>query len=129
MLTRVLLIVAGTICVVLGTIGIVVPLLPTVPFYLLAGVCFARSSRSFHYWIFHNRWFGKFLRDYVEGKGIPRSTKIISVTILWIVIAYSFFVLPSDWMRALSFVIGIGVTIHLAMLRTYRKPSGRSELD
>ncbi len=64
------LIVAGTICVCLGVAGIFLPLLPTTPFLLLAAVCYAGSSPRFYHWLMNNRWFGRYIKNYREGKGL-----------------------------------------------------------
>jgi uncharacterized membrane protein YbaN (DUF454 family) len=68
---RRLLIVAGTLFTGLGIIGIFVPILPTTPFLLLAAACFMRSSERFYHWLINNRILGAYVRDYMEGKGIP----------------------------------------------------------
>ena len=62
-----LLIAAGTLCVVLGVIGMFIPVLPTTPFLLLAAVCYGRSSKRFYHWLLTNRWFGEYIRNYREG--------------------------------------------------------------
>ncbi len=70
---RTLLIVCGTLCVGLAVVGIFVPILPTTPFLLLAAVCYARSSQRFLAWLLTNRWFGSYIKNYREGRGIPVS--------------------------------------------------------
>ena len=117
-----MLITAGTICVGLGALGIFLPLLPTTPFLLLAAACYIRSSEKFYRWLITNRWFGSYIRNYREGRGVPRSTKIIAVGLLWITIGYSaLFVVGSLFFRAILILIAIGVTTHLVLLKTYRR--------
>ena len=118
---KTLLITAGTTCVLLGTLGVLIPVLPTTPFLLLAAACYARSSDRFYQWLISNRLFGRYIRNYREGKGIPLRTKVVALTLLWLTIGYSaFFVLDSLILRLLLLAIAIGVTIHLVVARTYR---------
>ena len=121
-LSKWLLITAGSICVVLGTLGIFLPLLPTTPFLLLAAAAYIRSSRRFYDWLLSNRLFGTYIRDYREGRGVPLGTKIVALALLWITIGYSFFYVTSNWIvRTILIVIVIGVTVHLVTLKTLRK--------
>lgn len=60
---------------VLGTIGTAVPLLPTVPFYLLATICFAKSSERLHTWFIGTKLYKDNLESYVRGQGMTRKTK------------------------------------------------------
>lgn len=115
--------VAGTICVGLGAIGIFVPLLPTTPFLLLAAVCFARSSPRLLHWLTHNRWFGRYLRIYREGRGIPRREKILTIALLWITIAIAIWLFADHlWLRLALVLIATAVTIHLLRIKTYTAP-------
>ena len=80
---RVVWAVCGFICVGLGAIGIVLPLLPTVPFMLLAAFCFARSSEALHRWLIEHPTFGPPIEDWNERGAISRRAKVLaSIAIL-----------------------------------------------
>lgn len=115
---RLALILAGLISATLGTIGAFVPLLPTTPFLLLASYCFIRSSDKLYNWLIHHRFFGKFIRDYVERKTIDPKIMYITLAILWGSILSSIVFLDVRiWIKLVLLAIAIGVTIHLAKLR------------
>jgi uncharacterized membrane protein YbaN (DUF454 family) len=117
-----LLTLVGTISLGLGILGIFLPLLPTTPFLLLAAACYSRSSRRFSNWLSGNRLFGKFIKDYQEGKGIPLKLKIFSILLLWITIGCSAaFAVQMLAVRAILVVIAFGVTIHILSIRTHRQ--------
>ena len=78
-LTRIIYMLAGLCCVGLGALGAVLPLLPTVPFMLLALACFARSSQRFHDWLFHHKRFGPPLQQWSQHRVIPRRAKIVAL--------------------------------------------------
>ena len=75
-MSRILFLSIGGISAVLGTIGAFVPLLPTVPLYLLAALCFAKGSRRLHDWFVSTEMYQKHLKSYAEGKGLTRRTKL-----------------------------------------------------
>ncbi|UCH62722.1 MAG: YbaN family protein [Fidelibacterota bacterium] len=103
-------------------LGIFLPLLPTTPFLLLAAACYIRSSDKFYHWLIANRWFGRYIRNYREGRGVPLSTKVIAIGLLWITIGYSvFFMVDILALRILLILIAVGVTTHLVLLKTYRR--------
>ncbi|MEJ2241885.1 MAG: YbaN family protein [Candidatus Bathyarchaeota archaeon] len=120
-IVRVFFFVVGTISLVLGGIGIVLPLLPTTPFLLLSLACYLRSSTRMTHWILNNKYFGKYIRNYKEGKGIPLKTKIFAIIVLWISIVISaIFIINILIVQIILFAIASGVTIHLIRLPTYR---------
>ena len=119
---RWLLIIAGTVCVGLGILGIFLPVLPTTPFLLLAAVCYARSSQRLYHWLLNNRWFGRYISNYLQGKGIPLKLKIWTICLLWIAILSSIiFAVELLAVRILLAVIAVGVTTHLLMVPTLKE--------
>lgn len=116
------MIVAGSISLGLGTLGIIVPVLPTTPFLLLAVACFMRSSERLLNWLLNNRWFGKYIRNYQEGKGIPKKTKIVALSFLWITIIYSTCFIVEEILIAqvALLLVAVGVTIHLIRTPTFK---------
>ncbi len=121
-----LLIISGTICVGLGILGMFLPLLPTTPFLLLAGYCYTRSSKRFYKWLINNRWCGEYIRNYQEGKGMLLKHKVLAITLLWLTISYSIWVVSAWWIRVLLCAIAGGVSIHLLKLKTYRPPAEKA---
>ena len=118
-MTRTLLIFSGTFFLVLGILGIFLPILPTTPFLLLASFCYARSSQKFYRWLLNNRLCGAYIKNYIEGRGIPLKQKIFTLLLLWLTIGYSaIFIVPVVWVKILLAVIAIAVTIHLVKIKT-----------
>lgn len=103
----------GIVAVILGVLGIFLPLLPTTPFLLLASACFARASPRMHNWLRTNRVFGKYLRDYENGAGIPLRGKVWILIFMWGSMSYSLWRSDALWLRLLIITIGTCVTIYL----------------
>ncbi|MEE9594782.1 MAG: YbaN family protein [Candidatus Hydrothermarchaeales archaeon] len=121
-LRRWVLIIAGTFFAGLGFLGIFLPILPTTPFLLLAAACYAKSSKRLYNWLLTNRWFGNYLKNYREGKGVPLKVKILSISLLWITITYSVvFIVHIFLLRIILTLVAIGVTIHLLSIRTLKQ--------
>lgn len=120
-LAKTLLIISGTLCVVLAVLGMFLPVLPTTPFLLLAGVCYARSSKRFYHWLMTNRWFGEYIRNYREGRGIPLKQKILTILLLWLTIGYAvLFVVLAWWIKFILLGTAVGVTVHLLRIKTFK---------
>ena len=117
-----ILVVSGTFFLVLGIIGIFIPLLPTTPFLLLAAACFARGSKKFYNWLINNKWLGQYIKNYQEGRGIPLTVKIISIIFLWVTIIFSAIIIVSNYyIQIILIIIAIGVTIHILTIKTMKK--------
>ena len=111
----------GILSVGLGIIGAFLPVMSTVPFLLVALFCFERSSKKYHDVILNNKYFGKILRDYYEGKGLTTSIKIKTILFLTCGIAFSFYKVQHLHLRIMLAVIWLGVTIHIVLLKTKPK--------
>ena len=83
-------IVLGCLCVGLGSIGSVLPILPTVPFLLLAAFFFAKSSERLHIWFIHTRLYKDNLESYVRVRGMTKKTKIRIVAVVTIMMGIGF---------------------------------------
>ena len=110
----------GFLFVGLGILGIFVPVLPTTVFFLLAAACFARSSPRFYHWLLHNRWFGSYIRNYREGRGLPMRHKVFTVSLLWLTIGVTVVLLSQWWLRLLLLAVAAGVSWHVLAIKTYR---------
>ncbi len=120
-LSRILLIVAGSISVILAVVGMFFPVLPTTPFLLLAAFCFVRSSPRFYHWLINNRWFGTYIRNYRLGLGLPLKQKVLTIALLWLSIGYTAgFVVSAWWGKLILVGIAAGVSIHLLRIKTHR---------
>ncbi len=87
----------GLLLVALGFIGAVIPLLPTVPFLILALWCFACSSKRFHDWLYHHRLFGPQLQLWEQYQVIPLKAKIIAITSMLLSLGYLICFSPAQW--------------------------------
>jgi len=119
---RYLLIISGTIFLGFGIIGIFLPILPTTPFLLLAAACYARSSKKFYDWLMNNRWFGTYIKNYREGRGVPLKVKVFTISLLWITILASvFFIISNFLVELILIIVAIGVTTHILTIKTFKK--------
>ena len=110
---RILLLVIGSLSIVLGIIGIFLPLLPTTPFLLLAAGCYARSSSVFYNWLISHPVLSKYILGYLEGKGIPRRAKLYTFSIMWLTILISAVVIPLWEVRILLILIAAAVSTYI----------------
>lgn len=115
---KIFLISLGVICVVLGTLGIFLPVLPTTPFLLLASWAFVKSSDRLYHWLMNHRILGRYIKSYLLYRGVTKKHKTIAITTLWLTMALSIYLVDKLWLRVMLVLIGTAVTAHLLMLRT-----------
>lgn len=113
---RIMLIIIGWLAIVLGTLGIVLPLLPTTPFMLLAAWCFARSSPRFHHWLLWRSWFGRYIRHWQQHRALPAGAKPRAILFIILTFAVSLWLVHILWVRIMLLVILSMLLIFMARM-------------
>lgn len=116
---RFLLLAAGHLCLVLGVIGIFLPVLPTVPFILLASVCYAKASQRFYNWIMNHRFFGPPLREWRETRSLPFMVKCSAIGMIVFSAGLSIiFLIPNLWVD-----LAVGATCTAVIIYLWKIPT------
>lgn len=103
----------GWLSIVLGVIGIFLPILPTTPFILLAAWCFARSSQHFHSWLLNHRRLGPIVHAWQSGEGLPRKVRNRVLLLLWVSLISTSLLVAQLWLIPLLAIVGTGTTVYL----------------
>ena len=90
---KVFLIALGFLTLALGTVGVLLPILPTTPFYLVSAVCFAKSSSRLNRWFRGTKLYQKNLATLAHGRGMTRRAKLRIMTTVTIIMAVAFWVM------------------------------------
>lgn len=111
----------GTLSLLLGIVGLFLPVLPTTPFLLLTAFLYMHSSKEWYDRLMTNQITGPIIADYKIHKSIALRKKIVILSMLWItmIINIIWFV-DNIWIDILLFAIALGVTIHILRIRTRR---------
>lgn len=114
-LTRGVWFAGGWVAVGIGSIGIIVPGLPTTVFFIIAAACFSRSSPRFEQWVLTRPGIGPMVRDYRAGLGMPRAAKVAAISSIAVVCSLSAFLAFSSWgLRAGVLALGaVGIAFIL----------------
>ena len=89
-ISKVIFITVGCICLALGTVGIILPILPTVPFFMATAFCFAKSSERLHSWFVSSNMYKKHLQSFVEKRGMLMKTKLTIPTTVTLLMGFGF---------------------------------------
>lgn len=106
---RMLFLAVGSISLVLGTIGVVLPILPTVPFYLLTAFCFANSSQRLHDWFVSTTLYKKYIGTYMRRHGMTLKAKAVLIGTVTAIMLPGFIMMknaPAG--RAIMLIVWIG---------------------
>jgi uncharacterized membrane protein YbaN (DUF454 family) len=97
--------VVGVVFVAVGAVGILMPLLPTTPFLLLAAYCFARSSPKLHDWLLNQPTFGPLISNWDRYGSIDRPTKRIAMIVILLTLGITLVIGVPWWALALQVVV------------------------
>ncbi|MBQ8282535.1 MAG: YbaN family protein [Paraprevotella sp.] len=116
------MIVLGSLALLLGLIGMFVPLLPTTPFLLLSAALYFRSSPRLYAWLLSRPRLGLYIRNFREYRAIPLRAKVVSVSLVWATLVYCAIVVSTVWWgRALFILLAVAISWHILSYKTLRK--------
>ncbi|WP_373875512.1 YbaN family protein [Vibrio agarivorans] len=95
---------AGSLCLLLGALGVFLPLLPTTPFILLASACFMRGSDRMHRWLHQHPTFGPILDNWHQHRAVTRKVKQRGAVLIVLSFCFSIIVVPKVWLKVMLLV-------------------------
>ena len=122
---RVFWIVLGSVCLILGTVGIVLPILPTVPFHLATVYAYTKGSERLHTWFVGTKLYQNHLEEFVEKKGMTMSAKIKMVIVVTLLMGFGFYMM--DEVPVGRIILAIVWVAHLYMVFFRMKTIEESE--
>ena len=119
---RFLLISIGFFFLILGIIGVLLPVMPTIPFFIIASICFSGSSNRLHNMLINNRWIGRHLKNFQEHKGLGLREKVFIILFQWIALGVTtIFLVRIILIKILMIIMALGVTIYILSLKTTKE--------
>jgi uncharacterized membrane protein YbaN (DUF454 family) len=118
LLSKVVLNILGTMFLLVGVLGAVLPLLPATPFLLLASACYVRGSTTLHNWLMSHRYLGPYITNIRDKRGMPIKAKTITIAVLWVSLLFSMYRVDSLLLDSTLLIVGIGVTTLILKLKT-----------
>ena len=129
---KIFFIVAGCICLALGTVGVFLPILPTTPFYLVTLYCFARSSQRLEDWFKGTKLYKKHLESFVEKKGMLMSTKLSILITVTLLMGFGIFFMARKGVWIPCVILGVGWVCQFIyfvfFVKTIKGDAGNEEL-
>lgn len=108
-----LLIAAGLLSFVIGSVGVLLPILPTTPFLLLSGYCFTRSSESFDAWLKQTKLYQFYVADYAKNRSIPRNKKWKILLNIYVLMGLSIWMAPLLAVKVMLTLLTVAQTLFL----------------
>lgn len=121
----------GVLCLALGSIGIFLPILPTVPFYLVALFCFAKGSQRLYSWFTHSKLYHKHLESFVKKKAMTMKTKCSIVGTVTVVMGLGFFFMSRvPVARVILVIVWVAHVIYFfGVVKTQKNENGEGSHD
>lgn len=100
-------IMAGLLCMVLGSIGIVLPILPTTPFFLLAAVMFGKGSKVIYQWFISTKLYQKHVASFVQSKSMTARAKVCLLGMVTVVLIIATIIASNWWIRGVLIMVAL----------------------
>ncbi len=110
--------IVGSVALILGFLGLFLPLLPTTPFWLLTAYCYLRGCTRLYNWAMSIPVFNKVVENFRIHRAIPHRVKVVAVSTLWITLSLSGYWAGRLWVALLLLAVGVGVTWHILSYKT-----------
>ena len=118
-LKRRLLFAAGHVCVLLGLLALLLPVIPTSPFLIVGAACYARSSEKFYNLLLQNKYCGPMIRQWERNRCIEKKFKLAALAVLAVAFASSSFLFLEGWpARALLMTFGLAAMVFVVSIPT-----------
>lgn len=124
---KVFWLVIGFLCLALGTIGVFLPVLPTVPFYLVTAFSFAKSSERLHNWFVNTKLYKKNLESFVERKAMTLKTKLSILISVTLVMGFGFFMMVRKGIWIPCIILALVWLCHIGYFMFRVKTEKRTE--
>lgn len=111
-------VVLGTLSLGVGMIGVVIPVLPTTPFLLIASFFYLRSSKRMYNWLLNHKVFGSYIYCYMKHRGVSKKAKTGTLIFLWSTLILSMVMIPGWPIKLFLLVVGVAVSTHIMLLKT-----------
>lgn len=111
----------GALALVMGGIGLFLPIWPTTPFVLCAAGCFGASSPKLYRRLESTRYFGEYIRNYKNKTGISARARWTGIAFLWATLGISALIFQTLHLAIILAVVGVAVTVHILTIRRQRQ--------
>tara|TARA_B100000676_G_scaffold119723_1_gene119282 strand:- start:294 stop:680 length:387 start_codon:yes stop_codon:yes gene_type:complete len=111
----------GLLCFLIGSVGIIVPGLPTTIMMILAAACFFRSSEKLYNWVIENKYYGHHVKNFREEGGMPKKAKLMAIGTMWTFVSFAVLFGIPDHMLIIKILTILGAatgTGYVISLRT-----------
>lgn len=109
--------ITGWVSLVLGFIGVVMPLMPTAPFLIVAAACFAKTDPAMQQRMLRLPIVGRYLGDIAEGKALPPWLQVLSILFVWATVIYTtVLVVKSIWLKLALWLLAVVTSLHVLLM-------------
>lgn len=100
-------IMVGLLCVILGSIGVVFPILPTTPFFVLAAVMFGKGSKGIYQWFLATKLYEKYVASFLQSRSMTAGAKVCLLGMVTLVLAVATIIATNWWIRGVLIIVAL----------------------